>query len=266
MKPKNLRLKKIASLCSLLILFSFNGRLSAQVVYTDILDATPNATYALDLNNDSIVDFTIYYGMLDKVMCIPENNNAYSGEVVSGEHLPWALPAAIGICDTLVTWYGASYPGTMAWGTGIGHWVGATDKYLALKLVVGANTHYGWARFDIFPGSTSFTIKDYAYESTPNACIQSGQTALGIPENATENRLSIFPNPVVSTTTLQASGNLNQASLKVCNALGHVVWQADHLSGSAVSFSCGDLPRGLYSVWLMDDNQVLAVEKMVIAD
>ncbi len=248
------------------MLFSCNGSLFAQLVYTDIPDATPNATYALDLNNDSIVDFTIYYGMLDKVMCIPENNNSYSGEFVAGEHLPWALPAAIGVCDTLVTWYGAINPGTMAWGTNIGHWVGATDKYLALKLVVGANTYYGWARFDIFPGSTSFTIKDYAYESTPNACIQSGQTALGIAENATENRLSIFPNPVVSSATLQATGHLNQASLTVCNALGQPVWHADNLSGSAVSFSRGNLPNGLYFVWLMEENQVLAVEKMVIAD
>lgn len=266
MKPKNLRLKKMASLCCLLILCIFNGSLCAQVVYTDILDATPSATYPLDLNNDSIVDFTIQFDLQDKVMCKPENNNAYSGEVVAGEHLPWALPASTNICDTLMTWYDASNPGTMAWDTSIGHWVGATDKYLALKLVVGANTYYGWARFDFFPTSTSFTIKDYAYESTPNACIQSGQTTLGIHGNATENRLSIFPNPVVSSTILQVTGNLGHASLRVCNALGQVVWQANDLSGSAVSFSRDNLPSGLYFVWLTDEDQVLGVEKMVIAD
>ncbi|MBL0019528.1 MAG: T9SS type A sorting domain-containing protein [Bacteroidetes bacterium] len=265
MKSKIVFLKKVVILSCLLFILIFNGNLNAQIIYTDIIDATPNATYPLDLNNDSIVDFTIQFAMQAKVMCTPENNNAYSGEVVAGEHLPWALSASTNICDSLISWYEASNPGTMAWDTSIGHWVGATDKYLALKLVVGANTHYGWARFDFFPGSTSFTIKDYAYESTANACIQAGQTAW-IPGNATEHQLSIFPNPVVSTTTLQAMGNLDHASLTVCNALGQAVWQAYHLSGEAVSFSRGHLPSGLYFVWLREEDRVLGVEKMVIAD
>ncbi|MBL0136271.1 MAG: hypothetical protein IPP79_20990 [Chitinophagaceae bacterium] len=149
----------MASLCCLLILFVFNSRLYSQIIYTDIPDATPNATYPLDLNNDSIVDFLIQFDSIDKVMCKPQNNNAYSGNFVGGVHLPWALSADISICDTMATWYDSNNPGTMAWGTSIGYWVGETNKYLALKLIVGTNTYYGWARFDVTTTSTSFTIR-----------------------------------------------------------------------------------------------------------
>ena len=57
MKTKIISLKKIVTFCCLLILLVFNNNLIAQIIYTDIPDETPNATYPLDLNNDSIVDF-----------------------------------------------------------------------------------------------------------------------------------------------------------------------------------------------------------------
>ena len=117
MKTKIIYLKKALTLCCLLILFVFNSNLYSQVIYTDIPDATPNATYPLDLNNDNIVDFLIQFDMADKVMCKPQNNNAYSGNFVGGLHLPWALSISNNICDTLATWYDANNPGTMAWGT-----------------------------------------------------------------------------------------------------------------------------------------------------
>ncbi len=126
----------MASLCCLLLLFIFNNKLYSQIIYTDIPDATPNATYPLDLNNDTIVDFMIQFGGSAGtvgVICYPQNNNAYSGDYVSGVHLPWALSSSITICDTLLTWYDSSNPGSMAWGTSIGYWVGETNKYLALN-------------------------------------------------------------------------------------------------------------------------------------
>lgn len=101
------------SLCSIYILFVINSRLYSQIIYTDILDATPNATYALDLNNDTIVDFLIQFDSSNKVICIPQNNNAYLGNYVGGVHLPWALSASNSICDTLTTWYDSKNPGTI---------------------------------------------------------------------------------------------------------------------------------------------------------
>jgi hypothetical protein len=250
-----------------MILFIFNSRLYAQIIYTDIIpDATPNATYPIDLNNDTIVDFIIQFDMADKIMCKPQNNNAYSGEFVGGLHLPWALSSSHNICDTLLTWYDSNNPGTMAWGTSTGNWLGATNKYLALKLIVGSNTYYGWARLDFLFISGSFTIKDYAYESTPNACIQSGQTALGINENTNKHIFSIFPNPTISSTTIQTFFNLKNATLTIYNSYGQTLKQVKNISGQTVSLSRDNLPGGLYFLRLTEENKIIAVEKLTITD
>lgn len=266
MKTKIIFLKKVASLFGLLILFFLNSRLYSQIIYTDIPDATPSATYPLDLNNDTIIDFLIQFDLGDKVMCKPQNNNVYSGNFVGGVHLPWALSASNSICVSLATWYDANNPGTMAWGTSIGYWVGETNKYLALKLNVGTNTYYGWARLDLLPTSTSFTIKDYAYESTPNACIQSGQTILGINENSNNDVFSIFPNPLISSTTIQTIGNLQNATLTIYNSFGQTLKQVKNISGQTVSLSRDNLASGLYSIRLAEENKIIAVKKLIITD
>jgi hypothetical protein len=266
MKTKIIFLKKVAFLCCLLLLFFFNSRLYSQIIYTDIPDATPNATYPLDLNNDTIVDFLIQFDFGDKVMCKPQNNNAYSGNFVDGVHLPWALSASNSICESLATWYDANNHGTMAWGTNIGYWIGATNKYLALKLLVGTNTYYGWVRLDLLATSTSFSIKDYAYQSIPNACIQSGQTTLGTTETANKTNFSVIPNPFISSTTIQTIGNLKNATLTIYNSYGQTLKQVKNISGQTVFLSRDNLPSGLYFIRLTEENKIIAVEKIVITD
>ncbi len=246
----------------MLILFFVSATLHAQIVYTDIPDATPNATFSLDLNNDGDVDFMLYFGGSAEnvgVLCSPQQNNAYAGNVVGSDYFAWALASSTSICDSLTTWYGTNYPGTLGVGSSTGYWPGATDRYLALKLVVGANTYFGWVRLDVFPTSTSFTVKDYAYNSTPNACIQAGQTTLGL-EESNHAALTIFPNPFSSSTTIQTAGNLNDATLIVSNAYSQTVKRFEHLSGHSVSISRGDLPSGLYFFRLEEEVIVVVVE------
>jgi hypothetical protein len=94
LKTKNILHKRVTILSILLLLLFANSRLYSQIIYTDIPDATPNATYSLDLNNDTVVDFIIYFGGSGStigVMCNPQNNNAYSGNFINGTYLPWAL-------------------------------------------------------------------------------------------------------------------------------------------------------------------------------
>jgi len=269
METKVIFLKKTTYLYCLLIVFLFNGKIYSQIVYTDIPDATPSATYPLDLNNDTIDDFIIQFGGSAGtlgVMCFPQNNNAYAGDFVGGVHLPWALSQSTSICDTLSTWYDASNPGTMGLGTSIGYWVGETNKYLALKLIVGTNTYYGWARLDFLAAASSFTIKDYAYQSTPNTCILSGQTTLNNNENTDKNIFSVVPNPFSSATTLQTIDNLKKATLTIYNSFGQTVKQVKNISGQSVSLFRDNLPNGLYYIRLTEENNVIAVEKLIITD
>lgn len=261
-------LKKRAFLFCLLLILVFNNNLTAQIIYTDIPDATPNATYPLDLNNDSIVDFIIHFGgggSTIGVICTPQHNNAYAGNFVGGAYLSWALSASNNICDTLSTWYDINNPGTMALGTSIGYWPSATNKYLALKLIVGTNTYYGWARFDLLAISASFTIKDYAYESTPNGCIQAGKINVGNNQNTNKN-ISISPNPFISSTTIKSIDNLKNATLTIYNSFGKALKQINHISGKTISLLRYNLPSGLYFIRLTEENKMIAVEKLVITE
>jgi hypothetical protein len=268
MKTKIISLKKIATFCCLLILLAFNNNLHAQIIYTDIPDETPNATYPLDLNNDSIVDFIIQFGgsgSMIGVICSPQNNNAYAGNFVGGVHLPWALSASNNICDTLSTWYESNNPGIMGMGVNIGYWPSATNKYLALKLIVGTNTYYGWARFDLLAISSSFTIKDYAYNSIPNGCIQTGKTNVGGNENSDKN-ISVFPNPFISSTTIKTFDNLKNAILTIYNSYGIALKQINNISGKTVTLFRENLPNGVYFIRMIDENKTIAVEKLIITD
>ncbi len=257
---------KVAQFCFIFLLLVSNHEINAQIIYTDIPDATPNATYPLDLNNDNVVDFLIQFDLGDKVMCKPQNNNAYAGDFVGGIHLPWAFSSSSNICESLASWYDSINPGTMAWGTNTGNWIGATDKYLALKLIVGPSTYFGWARLDVEPSSTSFTVKDYAYQSTPNTCIEAGQIILGIDDIVAPNVFSVFPNPSISSTTINLMGNFKNATLTIYDVFGQPVKQIDNLSDETVTFPRENLQRGLYFISLEEDNKILLVEKLMIID
>ena len=269
MKTKIIVQDKAKLISCLLLLLVFNCNLFAQIIYTDITDATPNASYSLDLNNDTVIDFVIHYGGSSGtigVLCHPQNNNAYAGNFVSGNYLPWALGTSNTICPSLVTWYDSNNPGTLGWGTSLGYWVGETDKYLALKLIVGTNTYYGWARLDLQATSSSFTVKDYAYQSTANACILTGQTSLGSSENYPQSLVSIFPNPMVDRATLQSSGQLNNATLTLYNNYGQTVKKINNISEHTFSIYRDHLKSGLYLIKLTEENKIIATKKLLISD
>jgi hypothetical protein len=258
-------IKNIANF-SLLLILVYNTNLTAQIVYTDIPDATPNATFPLDLNNDSIEDFVIQMGATDKIVCFPQNDNAYAGEFNGANYLPWALTSNTIICDTLSSWYGQNNPGFLAFSSSVGNWIGQTDKYLALKLNVGTNTYYGWVRLDVVATATSFTVKDYAYESTPNACILTGQIPLEIAENSLENNLLIAPNPFNTFTKIQTTGHFNNGILRIYNAFGETIQRIENYKGDTINLSRDNLPNGVYFVQLTSETKTLGVEKFIIID
>ncbi len=256
-------------LYSLLFFLVFNNKLYTQIIYTDISDVTPNASYALDLNNDTIIDFILHYGGSSDsigVICHPQNSNAYAGTILGGNYLSWALAASSTICPSTATWYDANHPGTLGWGTNLGYWVGETDKYLALKLIIGSNTYYGWARIDLVSTSSSFTLKDYAYQSTPNACILAGQTNLVNPENSIKNSVLLHPNPMITSTTIQTNYPVNNATLTIYNTHGQSVKQVPNISGNDIKISREYLQSGLYFIHLTEGNTIIAIEKLQILD
>ena len=58
------------------------------------------------------------------------------------------------------------------WGTTL--FPNGADTYLGAKFKIGANVHYGWVRV-LWVGSV-LTVKDFAYETTPDMAINAGAT------------------------------------------------------------------------------------------
>jgi len=175
---------------------------NAQVVYTDVdpdeTFATVDTQYDLDLNNDGTVDFHILRlsgtaGAAIRVVSCPAGNEVLGSTSATGAFFnAYALDADVAIDATETIWNGTINGGalTLAWGSGSGNWAaGATDKYLGLRFDIDGATHYGWVRLDAAAAGESFTVKDFAYESTPELGIIAGD--MGSPAEDFEVTLNV---------------------------------------------------------------------------
>ncbi len=169
------------------------GSANAGIIYTDV---NPDQTfsnngqfYDLDLNNDLTNDFriTITTGgggpgsTFTYIKATPLNSNSvvFSQNFGASAKLASAMSASsnIGAGNQWANGnaiYLGDYTKVGTFTTSNGAWGNQSDKYLGLKLKVGANTYYGWIRMDVGNKYGSFTVKDYAYENTNNTTIKAG--------------------------------------------------------------------------------------------
>jgi hypothetical protein len=157
----------------------------AQIVYTDVIpDSTSTGSYNLDLNNDGTPDFliahTISYGACnhinDHLKISPQNGSKCSAKNrAEGVVISSSLSYFAAEDQTMVAYRWERGPYGCVLNTSDGTWDWAVNGYLALELVVSGNIYYGWARLNTY-GASSFTIKDYAFNSNPDSSIVAGQT------------------------------------------------------------------------------------------
>ncbi len=185
------KLKSYSALAGSVALISTQS--DAQMVYTDITPDTTAAVngafYDLDVDNNGITDFSISLNLTsasgsttNKVLATPTGTNSIAGSTgVTGAYLyPTAMNPGdsikaslafnVGPNQGMVSFYSAGASTSV-----FGNWSGVTDKYLGLKFMIGTQVHYGWARLDVSLNGTSFTIKDYAYDTIPNMGIEAGE-------------------------------------------------------------------------------------------
>jgi Secretion system C-terminal sorting domain len=98
----------------------------------------------------------------------------------------------------------------------------------------------------------------------PNGFCDTNPT--NIDEQEKDISLTISPNPFSRQAALQAATPLKNASLAVYNSVGQTVRRMDNLAGQTISFHRDNLPSGLYFILLMQDDKVIATDKLVIID
>ncbi|HRZ42066.1 MAG TPA: T9SS type A sorting domain-containing protein [Bacteroidales bacterium] len=81
-----------------------------------------------------------------------------------------------------------------------------------------------------------------------------------------ENSLICYPNPFSTKTNLQIDVFFKDATLTVYNSVGQQVKQINNISGQTLTLQRDNLPSGLYFMQLMQENKIIATQKLVITD
>ncbi len=85
-----------------------------------------------------------------------------------------------------------------------------------------------------------------------------------IHETDLTNKLSLFPNPVASQTTLQAEEFLDQATIAIVNCVGQTVNEIKDVSGYTATISVNSLVAGVYFIHVRQGGKVVGVQKMIV--
>lgn len=183
----------------------------AQVIYTDIPDTTLSCSECdlfIDLDNDgtfevklkkikdswSIVSNSSSWtkGSTINLYAIPKVNDAvlgnggsYGGDVKAlelfdpiGNSASWLADDKfrMGSWTGSIEYYGDGGNTDVFASGGYGPWyVANEDRYLGVRFNIGANTHYGWIKLYVKPKWMLVTLKDYAYQATPDVSIVAGE-------------------------------------------------------------------------------------------
>lgn len=82
----------------------------------------------------------------------------------------------------------------------------------------------------------------------------------------TQATVSIFPNPIFSTATLQTNEALTNATLTLYNTFGQIVMERNNLNGNTVELSRENISSGIYYLRITEGTKSRAINKLVIAD
>ncbi len=189
--------KKLAQYTSVATAVLGSSAIHGQVNHVDIPDTTVSTHkgyYDLDLDSDGVSDFrfTQYLdtgntGLIDAIFVTPFDSvyGRTMGDPQNGFNYPFKLNAGDSInFDSdwrgngetqpgyLVSQYnGTPYPNS--------NWKGpVTGGFLGVRIFKNTGLHMGWVRLDIAADNRSFTIRDYAFQTTAQASLEAGEPTL----------------------------------------------------------------------------------------
>jgi len=172
---------------------------SAQVIQPQLPPTSGYQSLAIDLNGDSLVDFTLYdfwsrsfqgssTGIASRVLEVGGNTGAgvvglkrhaaaltYGSVIGSSRSFQGASVQRVKMAK--VSWFVCGSSCSSRFGTG--EWLNVQNKYLGLKFAINGETHYGWARLSTSsterPARIKARLTGFAYEATPNLPILAGE-------------------------------------------------------------------------------------------
>jgi hypothetical protein len=277
---RNDRLLKYSAFAGTIIAAA--GSANAQVVYTDIIpDSTislPDTVYLLDLNNDATTDFWVgmnervgtYYGGLVNYdidafgLVTLSSNSAIGTSATPPQPLNYAKAFVMNdVIDDAGPFFqgstnnnpllGAAYgqiTGIISSSVMLGGFRGENNRFYGLKLLSGGNTYYGWVRVNCNDSANTFTIKDYAYESTPDQQILAGDTGNGFVGDADLDGAISGVDMMLANKELTINvrnPKATEGQLIVTNTAGQIVTN-ESLKKGTNRFNLDGLATGMYII------------------
>ena len=260
---KELLLKRLGSYGLFATAFLAGTNSDAQVVYTDVdpdLVLNSNEFGDFDLNNDGTNDFgliNIQSSFNAAIGISVYNSAAVAGYLFDFYGTSFPMASMFDEGDPIgpaLNWNTQTDSGNAFWGNvfgfgDFGPWDNVTNKFAGLRIQVGGNTHYGWARFDV--SHTKLTLKDYAYNETPDAAINGELLDInGTPEffptvYSYENHLHIVLPESVPT-----------AAATIFDMNGKMISNKTSLSNENIEM--GNLSKGLYLVKIANGEKMFS--------
>ncbi len=236
---------------------------NAQIIYTDIPDGIPTG---IDFNSDGADEFEIFGGDGSYITYTGNNNIHALGSAAIDWDVPNCVAANFAVNATN-NWVGQGDCSIDGWGQGNSSLIVNQDKYLAVKFqfVGNVNFYYGWIR--ISRNSLGIiTYKDYAYNSTANQQILTGQSiSISLNEVKKDKNVLIYPNPVKNILYINFKNGLTEnVSYEIYNTLGQTVKRSNLEEKNLNEINISDLNKGVYSLRLYTNNQ--KIEEKIFID
>lgn len=168
-----------------------------------------------------------------------------------------SFPAKLSVGDSISaagTWKPGTYNPLSSGSSG--NWkTDATDKYIGFRFKNSGSTwYYGWLMMSVAPGAASFTVKEWAFNTSGNK-INAGQTTTtGINTIAHRGTIKAYPNPARDKIQIQWE-TVDAATLTLTNATGSIVKRTELAKGSSSHIlDTKDLIPGTYHITLKSEN------------
>jgi hypothetical protein len=241
---------------------------NGQVVYTDV---DPDVTlqigdvFSLDFEGDTFEDLSINNpdGLAggNAAIVFPSSGGALAGFTSGGYEYPLlmaqgdVIDAATGFTTTGVrgdlNYYGCAYSNSQ--------WCGdVTDGYLGVRFInlTAGTTHYGWVRLDTdVNGDNLMTVKDYAFEATPDTAIEAGdQGSLGV----TDSAFGAFEYHT-SDNALHLSSATMMDQVVLHNVVGQEVAR-QQINATSATVSMDRLSAGVYIATISAEGQTKSIK------
>jgi hypothetical protein len=127
-----------------------------------------------------------------------------------------------------------------------------TTGFIGLKFSVGGNTHYGWARVEVTPNGEILSIKDYAYDGTPNTPIVAGETGSG-PVGVNDNQDFVNVQTMGKFIRIELTQNLDFAQATVTSISGQEVVSRE-LNSTISDINTSEIASGIYILNINSNN------------